>query len=285
MSWKPSVYDKTNRLPQEFNLDSQKSHEDLGLHDFHMRLKKELPSLLNELEDKNSKAGPEYFVYTSQGKTIKIISFFTFFNDQQHIDPPGWSYALVAFNDENAVVGLRPNYILYDRSKPGQDLVSTGGIEVGPQNEGISTCIELAHMDVLQRIANIENKAITWKITDGNQALLERLYEKREKLINNADSVLERKIDKQSKQRERWEKLYGPQGILGLRNKERTFTPYEMYGPPLEECERIELVRKEVGEILYPVISKITCYSNPGANDLQKQNFANLLREYINRVK
>lgn len=182
--------------------------------------------------------GPTYHTRSSGqiDNTIKVI----FVKDGNVII----RYSLVAMDREGKVIGYRRSSLSEEKDR----YVSVGYIYTGIRAKGISTVIDSAHADFLQRLTTQYNKPIIWEIFNDNAMKLGVLEEQ---LQNDQTPELSNQISEKRVEQARWQSQYGTTGRFGIgKNKERIFNPQisrltrEVMKEDVELIENIFLGRK-----------------------------------------
>lgn len=160
----------------------------------YVRLTKETP----DAQQMYLHFGPTYYIQSSGGVDLEIRTQFTTFHDQIS------AYALYACNTSGEIIGFR-NSIFSEFWE------CFGYIYTAVRGKGLSTALDSAHLDFLQRLANEYKQTITWIVINANNTKMNDLLKKAKSNPTNENlTLLQNAIEEQ----QRWQKVWGTLGKL-----------------------------------------------------------------------
>ncbi len=162
-----------------------------------------IPDLNDILDSPRLFLGPTYSGVTSRNEVVKI-NIFGEINEMQ--DFPDNFYIVMA-GTTGEILGARYMIEQEQERESGHFLNLGGRIVLAKKNQGLAIPLEIANMDMLQRISNRINNQVEWKTEDINGAELQKMKESR-------PSSLE-EIKLFEAEHERWLKVYGEKGFVG----------------------------------------------------------------------
>ncbi|MBI4080817.1 MAG: hypothetical protein HY430_03560 [Candidatus Levybacteria bacterium] len=154
--------------------------------------------------------GPIYKTATKTGENLEMATLI-------YPNPPHYAecVTILAQNEAGKIVGQRT--ALFSIEEPA---TAHGHIQVLERGKGIATVLELAHLDMLQRLANKRGEAITYEVVSQNVDGLERAQAQAQAvhdggLISAYPTDL---INSLTEESQRWHSLWGPPpyGRLGF---------------------------------------------------------------------
>jgi len=193
--------------------------------------------------------GPTYRVDTSKGAPLLVHTL----NIKKPFAHPlvdktaDQAWFFVATNECGEIVGYRITLFQRDKDRiQGDYWYATGDVTTAERATGIAMPIELAHFDILKRIAVLDWQPVVYQSEDGN---LRQLKVLREQFQNKPTEELKRLIEERETEHERWLGLYGPQGRLGFDQRGmKEFIKRDedfMYETPLEKLDTVRLDRTD----------------------------------------
>ena len=90
-------------------------------------------------------------------------------------------------------------------------LIAEGAIRIGAKGFGLSKAVELANIDMMQRISNNSNKNLKWEIKNGNLERLEQARSREDFWCNKQQN------NQLEAEQRRWLATYGEDGFLNTR--------------------------------------------------------------------
>ena len=197
--------------------------------------------------------GPTYQVNTSKGAPLSVFTV----NIKKPFDyPPAGetvdrAWFFLAMNESGEIVGYRMTVFQRDKDEIQNDYwYATGTVATAERATGIAMLIELAHFDILKRIAVLDWQPVVYRVEDGN---LEQLKALREQLQSKPTEELKRLIEERETEHKRWLDLYGPQGRLGFDQRGiKEFVRQDedfLYETPLDNLDIVRLDRTDEREM------------------------------------
>lgn len=109
-------------------------------------------------------------------------------------------------------------------------------IQIGQKDKGLATPVDLVFMQGLQQLANQKQTRIKWTIQNMNQEKLdEKKSELKEKFdMSEEDLINNEEIKALEIEQQRWQKLYGPDSKLGIKEANNFYPDTE------NEVEKID---------------------------------------------
>lgn len=179
------------------------------------------------------KFGPQYLTKTSSGLDLCIRPVIVDEAKIENIDGIiKWTLYALAQNHEGKIVGYRKYAIESEKNA----LTVGGFICTFPRNMGIATALDGSVQDFLRRISSKLKKEIRVTLVNLNAQNLE-YYEPG---LSGNEALYTLKILEQ----DRWQKLYGPNGLLGFNGQSLTIIPSDLEDlQSLSEIYSLELLR------------------------------------------
>ncbi len=181
--------------------------------------------------------GPQYRTTTRRGLPLHISTFIYPDQSQRKYswgkDDPSLMVDAVAQSLNGTIEGFRIGVIYGKRDKH-----MTGQINMRQRNMGFATPLELAFMDVVNRLTP-QVGTITQSVDDQNF----HNFQYYAKVLSPDDAMFQELED----ERLRWERLYGPNGLLGFDEKGKLqFKGNGISNHPLETIDTIDFHYREV---------------------------------------
>ncbi|MBI5151881.1 MAG: hypothetical protein HZA34_04985 [Candidatus Pacebacteria bacterium] len=144
--------------------------------------------------------GPTYYAQSSGGVDVEIKTQFITFDSRVV------AYALYARSTNGEIIGFR-------NSTFSEFWECFGYIYAAVRGKGLSTALDSAHLDFLQRLSNEYRQPITWIVLNANNAKMNDALDKAKRNPTNENlSLLQKAIAEQ----QRWQKMWGTQGKLEI---------------------------------------------------------------------
>jgi hypothetical protein len=149
------------------------------------------------------KFGPTYLGKTTKGVDVKILTPYYITHNSIR------NYYCFAVSAEGKLLGHRSSCVRLFQD----EAMVEGYIALRYKNLGIASIIEMAHIDLMQLLANSlgETGKVTWQITNSNLTDLHALEKKSAGL---------QVIDDKRIEQDRWQKLYGSGGTVGAKKSD-----------------------------------------------------------------
>jgi len=187
----------------------------------------------------NRSYGPKYYTTTKMGLPLVISTYSYTYLQCVTKDKMDVLAAIAQEEETGEIVGHMTNGIYGYPDSPNV-LNASGEITVGKRGLGISTPLNLAFMDVLQRISD-QGKIIKWWKSNDNLKTL-KAYRKQYK--NSSDPDEQKLLQLLEIEQQRWQSVYGASGTLGIEQYNelegvRVFTPRTILSPKIDEIDTI----------------------------------------------
>lgn len=266
------------------------NYESLQREDYKRLLSYVHDTLLDPVGPDRLRYGPTYQVPTSRGEALTISTLYSpipkaygplgGFGDGSEIATPTWF--IIAQDVNGEIVGHRET-AMANRNDEYYD--AKGDIAVARRGQGLATAIELVHFDILQRWANEEGLSIVYTVEDANKRKLTELQQLYEDNPTPESYTL---LNQKRIEHDRWLTLYGDNGKLRFRGREKNFFSEDDYMfVPLDRLEEVQIDRFDDqdlnlgGAISYP----ITVSSNSlEMRERKKQNYLQVLLPKIEAI-
>jgi len=194
--------------------------------------------------------GPTYHTSTTQGDLLRIHTLSIETKDPNDIlHRQRVSYYLIALSETGEIVGHRygsfPKDSLVLRLARGEknSEIFKSVIATAQRKKGLAIPIDLVHMDYLQRQADVQGVEITWRIDNANKRTLERIREIYGETPTEEESAHLQELEQEQ---QRWQRVWGENGLLGIQNGEKTFYPASRRKSAMKP-DNIILTRREIG--------------------------------------
>lgn len=178
--------------------------------------------------------GPIYKAATKTGENLEMTTLI-------YPNPPHYSecISILAQNTAGEIVGQRT--ALFAMEEP---TVAHGHIEVLQRGRGIATVLELAHLDMLQRLANKRGTPIAYEVVNKNVDALQHAQAIHNSGLANAYPT--GLINSLIEESQRWHSLWGspPYGRLGFDHEGK-----KVFSPSGEGYDGIDVIPFKVGEV------------------------------------
>lgn len=226
--------------------------------------------------------GPTYLITTSKGEDLQLLTLYaigSFHNDR--IDVVEKKLVILACDEDGEVVGLRNAGIKYLGENEAEVV---GDITTFRRESGISIPIEFAYFDLLQREADISGRSVVVQVENGSLERLTDLKDQREKRDDDNYEALIQQIDAEQ---ERWQTLYGPNGLLtfdeeGTRSFSRSWE--DLYAMDLRQIKTVSLVRSNGTTSLGNPYTTFSCGSIEFVENAEMDSLQLSKREYFNEA-
>ncbi|MFA6004882.1 MAG: hypothetical protein WC775_00150 [Patescibacteria group bacterium] len=174
--------------------------------------------------------GPTYHARSSGGIdcTVRVV----FLKDTHNV----LRFSLIALDPSGTEIGHNISSIEVENGRQ----TVMGGVYTGVRGKGISTVIESAYVDFLQRLVNQQGTPITWEVINDNYAQLQLL---KDLYLQTPTEKLRLAIVEKEAEQERWRAQFAFNGKLGVApDGKRTFSPPRSLLAALGKKENVETV-------------------------------------------
>jgi len=210
--------------------------------------------------------GPTYHVLTSKGDPLRIHTAHSTIPLMHPLvgDMVETVWVFLAQNEQGNILGYRHTALKSSKDQDGWFWEACGDIGTSEPG-GIAMPIELAHFDVLHRVAVLTGEAVQYVIENANSRTV-RLLENQVALKPDDHDLITMLLAKRLEQ-ERWQVLYGPNGRLGFDDRGAKVFIHRgvadmMFEIPIETIDTIKIDRTD--EHLYGLDG---VYAFPTANE------------------
>jgi len=190
-------------------------------------------------------------------------------------------------NESGEIVGYRMTVFQRDKDEIQNDYwYATGTVATAERATGIAMLIELAHFDILKRIAVLDWQPVVYRVEDGN---LEQLKALREQLQSKPTEELKRLIEERETEHKRWLDLYGSQGKLGFDQRGmKMFVRQDvdfMYETPLDNLDVVRLDRTDEKEMGLRGVYSLPQHSELDPSTLQAVKRAKYENDILPKIR